>query len=416
MDPTLRRHLETVAREALLDDPVVVLTGARQAGKTTMVRDLASALGGTYVTLDEPEWLSAARADPSSVLRGPEPVVIDEFQRVPEVVLAVKASVDRDRRPGRFVLTGSTRFLSIPTLSETLAGRTVILELWPLSVGEALGIQEHFIDDLFEGTLGVDVEPTPPVDYVELACRGGFPVLTHRLPSSAARWWNGYVTTVTQRDVLELSRIQRGKDLLRLLRLAAARTASVLNVSALAADAGVPNATATDYLALLESVFLVRRVPAWSTNLTSKVARHPKLHLVDTGLAAFLLGLDVAGAQAKRAAAVGPLLETFVANEIEKQNAWSRAAPAVHHFRERNGVEVDLVLETRDGRVAAVEVKAGTRVDAQDLRGLELLRDKLGDRFVAGVVLYTGTISQRRGDKLSVLPISALWRGAAGKT
>ena len=217
---------------------------------------------------------------------------------------------------------------------------------------------------------------------------------------------------MTQRDVLELSRIRRSKDLLRILKLAAARTASVLNVSALAADAGqMPVATVNDYLALLESVYLIRRVPSWSTNLTAKVAHHPKLHVTDTGLAAFLLGVDVAGAHARRAAAAGPLLETFVVNELEKQLGWSKTKASLFHFRDRGGAEVDAILETMDGRVAAVEVQAGTRVDAADLRGLELLRDRLGDRFVHGVVLFTGTIAQDRGDRLRVLPMRELWRG-----
>jgi predicted AAA+ superfamily ATPase len=251
-----------------------------------------------------------------------EPIIIDEFQRAPEILLAVKTLVDRRRAPGRFILTGSTRFMSLPKLSETLAGRAVILELWPFSVGEALRVHETFVDDLFSaGRFSLGTVHGEQTDYLSLACRGGFPVVLDRSPRSAARWLDSYVTTVTQRDVLELSRIQRSKDLLRTLKLAAARTATVL-----AADAGqMPVATVNDYLALLESVYLVRRVPAWSTNLTAKVAHHPKLHVTDTGLGAFLLGLDVAGAQARRAVAAGPLLETFVVNELEKQLGWSKA-------------------------------------------------------------------------------------------
>ena len=353
-----------------------------------------------------------------SILRSSrEPIVVDEFQRVPEIVLAVKAIVDRRREPGRFILTGSTRFMSIPKLSETLAGRAAILELWPFSVGETEGVAETFIDDLFApGRSSFGSFDPEPIDYLALACRGGFPVLLGRTPRSAARWLDAYVTTVTQRDVLELSRIQRSKDLLRMLKLVAARTAGVLNVSALAADAGqMPITTVRDYLALLESVYLIRRVPAWSTNLTAKVSHHPKLHVSDTGLAAFLLGLDVAGAQVRRAAVAGPLLETFVVNELEKQLGWSSTSASISHFRDRGGAEVDVVLETRDGRVAAIEIKAGTRVDAVDLRGLELLRDRLGERFVRGVVLFTGAIPQDRGDRLSALPMRELWRGAASR-
>lgn len=412
---TFPRHLTGIAREVLADEPVLILTGARQAGKTTLVRRLAAEIGGTYMSLDEPEVLAAAHADPMSILRSAgEPIVIDEFQRVPELLLAVKALVDRRRAPGRFILTGSTRFMSLPTLSETLAGRAAILELWPFSVGETLRVHETFIDDLFApggATFGAS-ERAEPMDYLALACRGGFPVVLDRSPKSAARWLDAYVTTVTQRDVLELSRIQRSKDLLRVLKVSAARTAGVLNTATLAADAGqMPVATVRDYLALLESVYLVHRVPAWSTHLTAKVAHHPKLHVTDTGLGAFLLGLDVAGAQARRAAAAGPLLESFVVNELDKQLGWSKTAASLFHFRDRGGIEVDAILETRDGRVAAVEVKAGTRVDAEDLHGLELLRDRLGDRFVRGVVLFTGTIAHDRGDRLSALPMRELWRG-----
>ncbi len=395
-----------------------MVTGARQVGKTTLVRALAQELGGTYLTLDDPEILVSARADPTSVLRGArEPIVIDEFQRVPEILLATKALVDRNRRPGRVILTGSTRFMSLPQLSETLAGRAAILELWPFSVGETLGVRETFVDDLLAGTALLEGSTDhDEVDALALACRGGFPVIRWRSPRAAARWWDGYVTTVTQRDVLELSRIRRATDLRRVLQLAAARTATVLNVSALASDAGgLSVTTTTDDLTLLESVYLIHRVPAWSTNLSAKVARTPKLHVTDTGLSAFLMGLDARGAQARRAAAAGPLIETFVVNELKKQIGWSSEAPALHHFRDRSGAEVDAILETRDGRVAAVEVKAGTRVDAADLRGLELLRDRLGDRFVQGVVLFGGTHAQSRGDRVSVLPMRRLWGASPRK-
>lgn len=414
----LDRHLTDVIAEALRSEPVVVITGARQAGKTTIVRALARALGGTYVTLDDAEALAAARADPASMLRGArEPIVIDEFQRVPELLLATKALVDRNRKPGRVVLTGSTRFMSLPRLSETLAGRAAILELWPFSVGETLGVRETFVDDLLAGASLLDdaIEPGE-VDALALACRGGFPVVQGRSARAAARWWDGYVTTVTQRDVLELSRIRRASDLRRILQLAAARTATVLNVSALASDAGgISVSTTNDYLTLLESVYLLHRVPAWSTNLSAKVAHTPKLHVTDTGLAAFLLGLDVRGADVRRAAAAGPLTETFVVNELKKQLGWSEENVGLFHYRDRSGAEVDAVLETRDGRVAAVEVKAGTRVDATDLRGLELMRDRLGDRFVQGVVLFGGSHAQSRGDRISVLPIRRLWGSPRAK-
>ncbi len=411
----MRRQLASVAREVLAEEPVLVVTGARQAGKTTMVRALAQALGGTYMTFDEPDVLGAALADPAAIVRvEPGPLVIDEFQRAPGVVLAVKAAVDRRRSPGRFILTGSTRFLSLPRLSESLAGRASIMELWPFSVGETRGVRDGFVDDLLNGATWEDEVRNEPTPYLELACRGGFsPIFDRPSPRGTRRWLQSYVTTVTQRDVLELSRIRRSDDLVRVLKLAAARTSGILNVSSLAADAGnMPVATVTDYIALLESVYLVHRVPAWSTNLSAKVARHPKLHVSDTGLAAFLMGLDSMGAHARRAAAAGPLLETFVVNEIKKQLGWSEHDATLSHFRDRSGVEVDIILETRDGRVAAVEVKAGTRVDGSDVRGIELLRDRLGDRFVQGVVLYTGTIAYKRSNRVSVLPMSHLWRAA----
>jgi uncharacterized protein len=341
------------------------------------------------------------------------PVVIDEFQRAPEILLAVKARVDRARIPGGFVLTGSTRFLTVPQLSESLAGRATLFELWPFSAGELYGRRERFVDRVLAGDPPMDWSPSQPApDYLGLACQGGFPVVVSRTsPRSRARWFDGYVTTITQRDVLDVTRVRRAPDLLRVLRLAAARTSAVLNVTGLAQDAGgFPVSTTTEYLALLESVYLLHRVPAWSTNLTSKVARHPKLHVSDSGLCAHLLGLDAAGARERSAAAAGPLLETYVVNEIKKQLGWADERPEMFHFRDRNGTEVDIVLETRDGRVAAIEVKAGTRVDAPDLRGLELLRDRLGGKFLMGIVLYTGSFMQKRSDRLFALPMEALWR------
>lgn len=413
--PLFDRHARSEVDDALEDARVVVVSGARQVGKTTLVRRLVSERGGTYLTLDQPAVADAAREDPDGLVRDRmEPVVIDEVQRGgDDLVRAIKRAVDDEPRPGRFLLTGSARFTTVPGISESLAGRAALVDLWPLSQGERDGVLEGFLDRLFDDPDSLVEEglSLPRQELFERVVAGGYPEATALPPGRRRdRWFDGYVRTLIQRDIRELADLRRLDDIPRLLRLLAARSAQELEVSDLATEAGLPRSTLQDYLPLLETVFLLSRSPAWSRNVTSKVVRRPKGYLTDSGLAAYLLGVDARGLLAPEARDRGALTETFVVGELRKQRTWARERVEVHHFRDRSGPEVDVVLETPRGRIAALEVKSGVTVRSSDLAALRLLRDRVGEAFVAGILLHAGDGVHRFGDRLLALPIPVLWR------
>lgn len=398
-------------RAALADTPVVAVNGARQVGKSTLVSDLLSGGDGTrVVTLDDRTQLSAAQADPTTFVQHEGLLVVDEVQRCPELLPAIKAEVDRDRRPGRFLVTGSSRLLSTPEMSASLAGRVDIVDLWPLSQGELGGRREDFVDALLGWDASLDHESgLGRADYMERVCAGGFPEPLGRQGRRRHRWFANYATTVVERMVADVADIERLTSMPRLLRLCAARTAGQLNVDDIARDLGLPRRTVSSYLTHLQTVFLVHLVPAWSRNLTSKVAHRPKIMLTDSGLAAHLVGADPEALSVAAATTAGALLETFVAMELRKQMERSEATGDIHHFRDRDGIEVDIVIETHDGRVAAAEVKASATVRGEDFRGLRLLDKRLGAEFAGGVVLYTGRETVRFGPRLAAVPLARLW-------
>ena len=412
-DPSLYpRNLAPRLREALADRPVVLLNGARQVGKSTLVQGLTEGDQAQYLTLDDATVLAAASGDPAGFVAGLQgPVILDEVQRAPELFLALKASVDRDRRPGRFLLTGSANVYVLPRVSESLAGRMEILTLWPLSQGEIEGVVEGFVDALFAKTF-----PVPrggALDRGELferMLRGGFPEMVDKPSESRRRaWFNSYTTSILQRDVRDLTQIEDLAALPRLLSLLAARATTLLNYSELSRSSGIPASTLKRYFALLEATFLALTLPAWSTNLSKRLVKSPKLLLNDTGLLASSLGLSPERLEEDSRLA-GPLLENFVFQEIRKQVSWSRVQPALFHYRTQAGQEVDLLLEDPSGRIAGVEVKMGSTVQEKDVRALRDLADALGPRFVRGVLLYTGERAVPFSEKILALPVHALWR------
>lgn len=414
------RRALSLATEHLANARVVVVNGARQSGKSELLRMVHRGLGGRYLTLDQPTDLRIARTDPSGLLAAPQrPLIIDEVQRGGDpLVLAIKAAVDADASRGQFLLAGSTRFLAEPRLSESLAGRARFVDLWPLSQGEIDETErgDRLIDALFDAADGLADSVTGHTSRVEVMARlvrGGFPeAVLSRSDRARRAFFADYVRTVSQRDITELSRLGQRVDFDRVLRLVAARTANELNTTSLANDAGLGSETMRRYLPLLEAVFMVWRLPAWSTNLTAKVVQRPKIHLVDTGLAAHLVGASVSALADPGAQVAGLLLETMVANELAKQLTWADHDCRLYHWRDRDGREIDLIVERSDGTVAAVEVKAAHTVDDGDLRHLAWLRDRLGERFSVGVLLHLGDRPRRWGDRLVSLPMSALWDDA----
>lgn len=403
------RHLQGPLERALADTPVVLVNGARQVGKTTLVKRFP---GRRYVNLDDATVLGAARSDPAGFLAGfPGPVVLDEVQKAPELFPAIKAVVDTKRRAGRFLLTGSTDVMLLPRLSESLAGRMEVLGLRPFSQGELEGRREGFVDAVFARRMAAP--STGRLSRRELAervVRGGYPEAQRR--RSAARrttWFDAYLTAIVQRDVRDLANIEGLSALPRLLGLLAARSTGTLNAADLSRAAALPLSTLKRYLALLSATFLVDTVPAWSGNLGKRLVRSPRIYLSDTGLICSQLGLGVPRLT-REPDLLGPLFETFVMLELRKQLAWSRVRASLFHFRTQTGQEVDLVLEDSAGRLVGVEVKAGATVRAEDFRGLRVLRDAVEDRFVRGVVLHTGLEPVSFGSRLVALPVESLWR------
>lgn len=406
----IQRHLAAAVREATADTPVLMLNGARQTGKSTLAR---AQPGFRYLTLDDTAVLSAAKSSPADFIAGlTTPTVIDEVQHAPDLFPALKAAVDRDRKPGRFLLTGSADIFLLPSISESLAGRIEILTLWPFSRGELQGSREGFVDALFaSGALPpFDSKVEGRDDLFRLAVIGGYPEAVERTDRRRRRaWFNSYITTILQRDVRAMSNIDGLTDLPRLLRLLAARATTLMNYAEISRSSGLPQSTLKRYLTLLETTFLLQRLPAWSGNLSKRLTRSPKILLVDTGLMAHLLGLQE-GVVPDDGLTLGRLMENFVAMELLKQIGWSDAQPGMYHFRTTGGQEVDLVLEDAAGRVVAIEVKASATVGGRDFRHLRALEKLLGTRFRRGVVLYTGGEALAFGPRLHALPMDALWR------
>jgi uncharacterized protein len=409
------RRAASLIHELLRDEPVVAIQGARAVGKTTLLRQVAADVGSQIVDLDDLATRDAVEADPALFVSGERPVCIDEYQHVPAVLDAIKAELNVDGSAGQFLLTGSTRHDALPRAAQALTGRIQFVTLLPLSQGELRGHHERFMRALLEDPSSLataDLSSTSREDYIERVTAGGFPMAVERGETARNRWFDNYVKLSLERDVRELARIRQRAQLPRLLRRLAAQTAQVLNISKAGEDIDLPKSTSEEYTKLLEAVFLIHRLPAWGTTLSSRSAAYPKLHVIDPGLAARLLRLSsskLAEADATTLQQFGHLLETFVVGECRKQLTWMTGISLVGHWRTHDGAEVDLVVETDDGRVVAAEVKAGSRVSGKDLSSLQLLRDKLGERFVAGVALYTGARSYTYDDRILVMPVDRLW-------
>jgi len=397
---------------------VVMLHGARQCGKTTLARMIAERRGGTYVSLDDEAELRIAQADPITFLLGRRhPLVVDEVQLGGDrVVRAVKQLVDAEPTPGRFLLTGSTNFLTVPTISESLAGRVQIFRLGPLSEAELAGVPPAAIDAWFDGAPAARAAGrTARGEYLTLLCRGGYPEVVSLAPDRRRRWFGGYVETVTQRDIAALADVRRIAALPALLRWTAGLTSGHVNLSEAARRLQTSRAVIASYFEWLQTVFLIHELPPWSRHLPGRPVRRSKYHVTDSGLAAGLLGLEAAALAAPTAPAAGPLLETFTVNEIARQLSASARDCTLSHYRDTQGREVDLVLEDPGGAVVAVEVKATQSPDPRQLRPLAWFRDRLDavapGAFRAGVLLHTGSQSGKLDDRLHLRPIDSLWTG-----
>ncbi len=415
-DPFLSRRAEELLDRRLRAARAVVVNGPRQSGKTSLLARLAARRLGTYLSLDDASTLRLARTDPAGFVTGfEEPLLIDEVQRGGDpLILAVKSQLDRSPRRGRFVLAGSTRFLSEPRLSESLAGRVRFVDLWPLSQGEIDSAPDRFVDLAFEqpeSILDAELEPLTRSEVFDRVVRGGLPeaVLAASI-EDRSDFLRDYARSLTAKDVRDLADLEHVDHLARVSRLLAARTATELNITDLAAELGLPQTTFRRYLPLFETTYIHHTVPAWSGNVSSKVVKRPKLHLLDSGVASTLLGASSPALARPTSTVSGQLLETFVAGELARQLTWSQTEALLYHWRDRDGKEVDLLLEAADGRVVGVEVKASVDVGAAAFAGLKHLQKRLGDRFVAGFVIHCGERVMPAGPDLWTVPVSALWQ------
>ncbi len=404
------RYAQPRLTEALADSPVVLIHGPRQCGKTTLAQGVGKRMGYTYLTFDDDVARGAAAADPAGfVLDLPERAILDEVQRVPSLFAALKTAVDRKRVAGRFMLTGSANVLLVPKLADSLAGRMEILRLHPLAQCELGRQAPGFLDALFGG--GFKIRRTERLGG-ELANRivaGGYPAALARVAGRRrATWYRDYLEALVQRDVRDLARISSLDVLPRLLTLAASQTARLLNVTNLASPFQLSRPTIRDYVTLLERVFLLETLPPWHSNRLSRLVKTPKVHVGDTGLACALLGASGPELAADRPL-LGQLLETFVFQEVRRQASWQDQPMALFHYRDKDGAEVDIVIERGARALAGVEVKASATVTAADFRGLRKLREAASGRFAGGVVLYDGETSASFGDRLHAVPLRALW-------
>jgi len=408
------RHVATLLQSALDDTPVVVINGARQSGKSTLAKlqKAQSGLPRRYLTLDDAVVLNAAKSDPSGFIAALDgPVTLDEIQRAPELFLPIKAAVDRQRQPGRFLLTGSADVLLLPGLADSLAGRMQVLSLWPLSCAEqADSTALNRVDALFEGDWqALNLQACDRQTLMTHLLAGGFPEAIAR--SNAARrtaWFDAYVQAVLQRDVRDLAQIEQLTEIPNLLHLLATRSATLLNFAELSRTAGLAQSTLKRYFALLEMLFLVTRVQPWERNPSKRLVKAPKVFLPDTGLLCHLLGMTPDGLAAKPGLP-GGLVETFVLTELLKHLAFSQHGLTLWHYRTQSNIEVDFVLENRQGHITGIEVKASATVDSKDFKGLRHLQETEGSHFQQGIVLYSGREWVPFGSNLWAVPLSMWW-------
>jgi len=402
------RLLERKVGEALSDTPVVLIVGPRRAGKTTLVRKI----GGTertYVTLDDQTVLDAAQSDPAGFVRGLNEATIDEIQRVPELLLAIKRSVDEDYRPGRFLLTGSANVMTLPRVADSLAGRIETLRMLPLARAEIAGTGPTFLDRVFSGELQVAGQASVGDGLVQTVLAGGFPEALARASERRRQTWaRSWLASVLTRDLRDIAEVEKLTELPKFVRMLAEHSGKLVNYSRFGSGIGVSHKTGQRYVNLLEQVFVVATLQPWHTNALKRIVKTPKLHFLDCGLLAAARGLTFARLKADRGE-FGGLLESFAFSEILKLMTASDLQLVPYHFRDQQMHEVDIVLERDDGMIVGIEIKAAATVRSGDFAGLRTLAEACGERFSHGVVLYDNTELVPFGDRMVAAPLSCLW-------
>lgn len=401
-------------RESLLQafkvSPVTLLIGPRQSGKTTLIRQIGEELGMHYLTFDTLKQLAAAQEDPEGFIKAlQKPVIIDEVQRVPQIALPIKLSVDQQRVPGSFGLTGSANPLVAPRLNDSLAGRMFILHMWPLSRCEILSKRSHFLEKVFDPSATFsEGEHWDRRSMIEAFSAGGYPDALALDSVTRDRWYDNLLTTILERDVQDIANIMRPRDIAKLLNILATRSSNLLNLAELSRVASIPYTTLNHYIVLLESLFLIVRQPAWHINRTKRLIKMPKLYFGDTGLLINQLRMD-SRLLLENGRLLGPVLENFVFLELKKLASWAPSPIDLYHYRTQTGIEVDLVLENRVGQIVGIEIKASETLSTEDWKGLDVLGNEMEGKMVRGIILYPGKeVVGFRKDRIAI-PLSSLW-------
>lgn len=407
------RNIRSKLEKALGRNPVVLLLGARQTGKTTVMRSLAKTQKYNYISLDDIRILTEAKDDPMGFIQQiKKPIIIDEIQRVPELFLSIKHFVDAQdpRINGQFALTGSANPFFIPKVGDSLAGRIEILTLYPLSQGEINNVHELFVDTIWKNGQMPDVhfKPYSREELFKLVLTGGYPTVQNKSWEDINSWFDNYLTTITQKDILDLTRLENSSVIPKLLTAFSARSGQLLNLTELGTKTKIPATSVGRYMSLLEALFILYTLESWSSNVSKRALKSSKAYLVDSGLLSYLQ-METLEKVLKSPLAMGHILENFVVSELKKQLTWNESRTELYHFRTTSQIEVDIVLERADGKIIGIEIKGNSQVNRQDAKGLEYLRQETGTNWHRGIVLYTGDQEIPLGPTITALPISSLW-------
>ena len=404
------RYCKSKILDALSDTPVVVISGPRQSGKTTLAKQL-QAPNSTFITLDDLTQLDAAKRDPIGFIRNLDSMstIIDEAQRVPELFLAIKQSVDENRAPGRFLLTGSSNALMLPTLADSLAGRLEVIELLPLTACEMDHRPSTFLDKIVNGVTPTAQSTRIRKTLIKKVLAGGFPEpMTRKREERRFAWYQQYLNSIIQKDLKDIGQIEHIAVVPKLIRLLANQVGQLINYSDIANKLDITRQTVTKYITLLEQLYIFNRLSAWHKNDNKRLVKTPKIHIVDSGLLCALRSLTEAKLS-ENYHVFGNILESYVVNEIKRLATWSPEPIELSYYRDKDKVEVDLVLETVNGNLIGIEIKAAATVTGEDFKGLRKFQTLVGKKFLMGMILYDGDHSTQHGDKLYSIPIGCLW-------
>ena len=395
-------------KEALEDTRVILICGPRQSGKTTLAKQVVRD-DMPFVSLDDRTSLRSAMEDPPGFLRGYDRLVIDEVHRVPELILAIKKSVDDDSRPGRFLLTGSANLMNLPQVADSLAGRMEIIRLLPLSQAELRGLETDFFSHAFQKNLPLPGEKVVGDDLVEMVLAGGYPEPLSRSNWRRRKTWHrSYFESIQKRDIPDIAKIDQLDLMPDLFRLLAEHSGQLTNYSALGASLGISHVTMRRYLGILENLYLIRNLRPWHANAVKRLTKTRKLHFLDSGLLAASRNLSLESLRRNRIP-LGALMERFVLAELMKMSDWTGEYYSFSHYRDKDGKEVDIVVENSAGQVIGIEVKVAASVTAGDFAGLRRLAHHAGDRFVSGIVMYDNDQTVSFSDRMAAVPIACLW-------